>query len=323
MESLKSICERINQRLEEIAAERRASILQEITAAGSVDGLLKTRFPRVGLMMKGTPTIDDAVTLWSSWEAAEEVLRKCDGCTGKNILDIRDGLPRLDACRKPRIETDGTVSWHTCPVQESFRQKTLCQRLLGEARIPSRFTRRTLETFEPRDKDSKLALKIAREFISEWGKPDMPGLLIVGKNGTGKTHLAVGIMQEIIKKGVAARFYSSVAFLELAKEGFKNDTTRQMIEALAAIPLLVLDDLGKEFIKRSSANVDITDTWANEMFYALINARYEQDKPLIVTTNLLDTEIAARYGASVWSRLAEMCRVVILDGTDYRLEVAR
>lgn len=323
METLKSICERINQRLEEIATERRASILQEITAAGSVDGLLKTRFPRMAPMIKTAPAIDEAVALWQSWESAEEVLEKCDGCTGRNLLDVRDGLPRLDACRKPNVKPDGTVSWVTCPVQESFRQKVLSQKLLGEAKIPPRFTRRTLETFEPRDEDSKRALKIARNFVAEWGQPDQQGLLIVGKNGTGKTHLAAGIMQALIKKGVAARFYSADEFLDLAEESMEGHTTRRIIEALATIPLLVLDDLGKEYIKRTKPHGDITDTWANEQFYALINARYEQDKPLIVTTNLLDTEIAARYGASVWSRLTEMCRVVLLDGTDYRLEVAR
>jgi DNA replication protein DnaC len=323
MESLQDICERINRKLEEGSALRRASILQEITAVGSVAAAVSKTFPRVAPLITKTLTEDEAVTLWPSWESAEDVLRRCDGCAGRSILDNRDRLPRLDACRKPNVSPDGTVSWHTCPVQESYRHKVLCERLLGEAKIPPRFARRTLGTFKPRDKDSRAALKAAQSFISDWGRPDLQGLLIVGKNGTGKTHLAVAIMHELIKKGVAARFYSSVEFLELAKEGFKNETTRQTIEALAAIPLLVLDDLGKEFIKRSAASIDITDTWANEVFYSLINARYEQDKPLILTTNLLDTEIAARYGASVWSRLAEMCKPVVLDGTDYRMEVAR
>lgn len=86
--------------------------------------------------------------------------------------------------------------------------------------------------------------------------------------------------------------------------------------ALAELPCLVVDDLGKERLRR----VDGEDIgWADELWFTLINRRYEEDRPTVFTTNLNDHEIIERYGTAIYSRFVEMCRPILLDEEDYRI----
>lgn len=147
------------------------------------------------------------------------------------------------------------------------------------------------------------------------------GLLITGGVGAGKTHLAVAVLSELIEtKGVRGLFCDVTGLLERLQATYSrgsDEDASTIVEPFREADLLVLDELGA---RRP------TD-WVRDVLYGLLNARYNQRRVTIVTTNFGDGPVPGgetlegRLGLPVRSRLAEMCQVVVLDGPDFRREV--
>ncbi len=141
-----------------------------------------------------------------------------------------------------------------------------------------------------------------------------PSLLIAGPTGTGKTHQAYGAVRSLLIAGVRLR-WQAVTSADLHAQ-FRprpgHDAERE-IQDLGRCPLLILDDLGAA--KQSE--------WIEELTYRLINRRYTQMLPTLITTNLPTEELREAVGDRVASRLAEMTDRVILRGTDRRRSASR
>ncbi|WUH92656.1 ATP-binding protein [Streptomyces sp. NBC_00433] len=136
-----------------------------------------------------------------------------------------------------------------------------------------------------------------------------PSLLIAGPTGTGKTHQAYGAIRTLLAAGVRLRWEATTAAdLYAAQRPQHGSDPEQQLWRLARSPLLLLDDLGAA--KQSP--------WTEELTYRLVNHRYNQLLPTLVTTNLPVAELRDAVGDRVASRLAEMTERVILTGHDRR-----
>ena len=88
-----------------------------------------------------------------------------------------------------------------------------------------------------------------------------------------------------------------------------EDRYVDFLDRLAAVDLLHIDDLGAES----------PSAWVLEQLYAIVNARYEDERAILVTTNLGDPdELADQIGHRTVSRLKEMCELLPLHGRDQR-----
>jgi DNA replication protein DnaC len=135
------------------------------------------------------------------------------------------------------------------------------------------------------------------------------GLALVGDVGTGKTHIAIGIAKIALGLGIEAVFLTMDDLLGRIKRTYDGSGSEQeVMDELAEIPLLVLDDLGAE----------VPTEWARNRIYTLVNRRWMDQGPLVVTTNLEPDELEARLGTRTMSRLWWSCRGVRLNGDDYR-----
>lgn len=136
-----------------------------------------------------------------------------------------------------------------------------------------------------------------------------PSLLLLGTTGTGKTYQAFGAVRAIAASGMHCSWLATTAADVYAalrprpKVDAESEFTR-----FASAQLLVLDDLGAA--KASE--------WNEEVNYRLINHRYQHRMPTIITSNLLAGQLAERLGDRVMSRLAEMCKRVVVTGDDRR-----
>ena len=147
------------------------------------------------------------------------------------------------------------------------------------------------------------------------------GLFITGNVGAGKTHLIAAMIDWIArmtkrrKNQVWIIFTTSVDMLARIKYSFdrkfkENETTEEVMDRLENCSLLIIDDLGSEK----------TTDWANELFYKIIDYRYSNLKPIIITTNLTDQELKEKISERLVSRIHEMCKGIRLTGKDYRLD---
>ncbi len=140
------------------------------------------------------------------------------------------------------------------------------------------------------------------------------GVWLHGDVGTGKTTLAMLISKHALQAGRSVAIYSLPRLLSELRKTFdeSSDTTYlQLLDSLTMVDLLHVDDVGAE---RSNE-------WVLEQLYSIVNARYENERSIVVTTNLYPDELAEQIGPRTVSRIAEMCGEVIpVEGTDRRRE---
>ena len=138
------------------------------------------------------------------------------------------------------------------------------------------------------------------------------GLWIQGDVGTGKTTLAMLVSKAALDAGHSVAIYSLPRLLNLLREAMDSEEGKlDFLDRLTAVDLLHIDDLGAEHR---------TD-WVLEQLYSIVNARYEAERAIVATTNLMPDELSERLGARTVSRLVEICGDLIpLFGEDKRRE---
>lgn len=137
------------------------------------------------------------------------------------------------------------------------------------------------------------------------------GLWFIGPVGTGKTTLAMLVTQAALSAGRSAARYTLPSLLSQIRRTFDTGSHDDLLERLVAVDLLHIDDIGAEQ----------TTPWVLEELYTIVNARYEERRSMIVTTNILDRETLERQITErTVSRLTEMCDELPLVGPDHRLD---
>ncbi len=199
--------------------------------------------------------------------------------------------------------------------QECGKYVTYCEaRALSSAGVGKRFLGCSLDNYTPRTADQTRALKTIKQYaenlLTEDGMTDT-GLLIVGPVGTGKTHLAVAVIREAYRPGCSIAFAQVPQVLADIRAGIGrgDEEATAQIDMYSEVSVLALDDLGSE---------RVTD-WVHEQLFLIINRRYEEMLPTIITSNDSLEILEEHLGKRIASRLAGMCIGVALDGPDYRL----
>lgn len=213
------------------------------------------------------------------------------------------------------------------------------QKLLERARIPARYEHCELSNYEtelPGQHPSQQQAKMMGErFVEEYPLDENRGLLIIGDIGVGKTHLAVGVLKELIrKKGVLGLYYDYRELLKEIQNSYNpqvQTTEMQVLKPVFDAEVLALDELGA---------VKPTE-WVWDTVSHVLNQRYNDKLTTIITTNfpdqasartrsnrVSDSEIARaaareeslgdRIGERMRSRLHEMCKKIEIYGDDFR-----
>jgi DNA replication protein DnaC len=224
-------------------------------------------------------------------------------------------------------------------------------RLFDRARIPARYLRCDFHNFEtdlyesepsglPWNHSLQQAKLLVQGFARDYAPGAEHGILLMGPSGVGKTHLEVAALKELLDRGHDALFYD---YRELLKEiqasynPVSQTSEMEVLEPVLSVEVLLLDDLGST--KPSE--------WVLDTVGHILNARYNEKRVTLITTNypdgaararqgsggprlpsgqavaLRDDTLADRIGRRMRSRLFEMCRTVEIAAPDYREKIRR
>jgi DNA replication protein DnaC len=229
------------------------------------------------------------------------------------------GSAELDSC--PIGVCDGS-GWtldedemaHPCGCLSQRSQRAATRRL-GTG-IPKRFRGVSVDRKPIADLDPYLIREV-RSYVRKIddnlaaGK----GLWFHGDVGTGKTSLAMLVSKAALESGHTVAVYSTTHLLAEIRHTYESDggdSYTGLYARLANVDLLHLDDLGAE--KRTD--------WVLEQLYSIVNARWQEERAIVATTNLADiTELREQVGERTVSRLAEICGEPIpVMGADLRIK---
>jgi len=141
------------------------------------------------------------------------------------------------------------------------------------------------------------------------------GLWFMGPVGTGKTTLAMLVSKAALQAGRSVAIYSLPRLLNEIRDTHRTERSHiDLLDRLTAVDLLHIDDVGAER----------TNDWVLEELYSIVNARYEDERSMVITTNLLDREaLCEQITERTASRLTEMCAELPLIGPDRRMDPPR
>lgn len=174
--------------------------------------------------------------------------------------------------------------------------------LRWEEGIPWRFREVKLEQL---DDDVMVEIRAWTDDRLGGGVPTA-NLVLLGPVGTGKTHTGIAALQYLASyRGCSFAFFPVVELLDALRPGGDGDA---LLERLCSVRVLLLDDLGAE--KGSE--------WTTERLYLLVNRRWLEGRPTIVTTNLPADELESALDPRLYSRLVDGAHALRLTGADRR-----
>jgi len=199
-----------------------------------------------------------------------------------------------------------------CSCRQGQVSQQIHQRLFSISNLDN-LQHLTFENFQPRGRvglgpwqaDS---LERAYNQAQQFSQKAEGWLLLQGGFGCGKTHLAAAIANFTVGVGVPTLFITVPDLLDALRFTYDNpeSTFEQRFEEIRTAPLLIMDDFGTQN----------ATAWAQEKLFQIINYRYINRLPLVVTTNLLLDQIEGR----IRSRLEdpELVTRVFIQAPDYR-----
>lgn len=279
-----------------------------------IDGLL----PDAGKAMSGS-----SASRRRSGQAAE-LLRLDDKICPHCDRELQAEWVEFPPALQKKYGKPGEWYYHPCTPEceekndqrewELMRRDARVAVLRERSGLSKRMKGYALDNFDPQvSRSTEKALAKVMDYVINWkeNREAGRGIYFCGDVGTGKTHLAVAVLNELIKRKRVPSLFVTVPELLDNLRGTYNDPGRNIDEWMDAVKnadFLVLDDLGSER----------PTEWVRERLFVVINHRYREQLPTLFTSNVGPKDLAAQLGERTASRIIAMCDWISLEGEDFR-----
>lgn len=208
---------------------------------------------------------------------------------------------------------NGEIHWSSCSecdreraesrrkedaeIEEQERLRTINRRLRRSG-IPKRFESKTFEEMDSKGQNQKNILKAVSNYLKAFLSGSRTSLILCGRPGTGKTHIGCCLVRAAIEKDKGAGIISISALMRNIKSTYSPDSEKTEEEAYdfyGKMPLLVIDEVGVQFGSETEKLI----------FYEVINARYNNELPTVLISNLTQDELCAFIGERAFDRFKE------------------
>lgn len=258
----------------------------------------------------GQTLYHEGIVLWGAVICWNRIFHR--DCTCKQAVEEQAHIEREQALkRKQQAETE-----------RRERTQSRIDKLLNESGIKKRYLTRTFDTYMVgNNPNQRNALVTAKDYAQgfEQYRQNGRGLYIEGTNGTGKTHLAIAIATVLIHKGIPVICKTSIDLLSDIKSAYerRDVSEKEILDCYRTVDLLIIDDLGKEQVT----------PWSISILYSILNDRYEEERPVIITTNYNEDMLLKRLtpdrgdssnARAIISRLRECTKAVVMAWEDFR-----
>lgn len=240
-------------------------------------------------------------SVWHEDKIFDELELACD-CP--EALEKQEQERLEDEKRKKELEARRWAEWQ----KEIFEHSGMPAAF--EARGMKLWRRETQEQREAYDKAAAFGAAVTKG-------EETRGLYISGGVGAGKTFLASCLVRDLHRRGKYVTWAQMGNVLKAIKASFDQRSTEDVLRKYQETRILVLDDLGKER----------PTEWVVEQLFNLVNYRYDEGLPLIITTNYgadgLVKKLTPKDGDEITAiaivdRLCEMCENIQLKGRSFR-----
>lgn len=223
----------------------------------------------------------------------------------RNIIGrIWSNCPKCEDARRVEEEAEATKAQQRASDE---RRRSM----LGRAAIPERFIGRSFDNFKAATDAQRHALTTLRDYAErfERNRKGGQGLILSGKPGTGKSHLAGAVLQALLGRDVL--YATCLDLIRMVRETWRKDSSRSEREVLAYLgnlDLLVIDEMGVQYGTEGEQTI----------LFDVLDMRYRSVKPSILLTNQNAEGLKGYLGERTFDRLRETCRWVEFDWESYR-----
>lgn len=240
----------------------------------------------------------------------------CEHC-GEFIKSMEITVPELGIKRyvQPVCECVQKIEHARIKEAENRQRQTEIRRLFSISDLGERYKNCTIDNFIERPGTDGVYEAAAR-YIEEYPNWGADGLLFWGSPGNGKTTLMASIANDLADKGHNVVFQNFPKLLRRIRGTFNQGnkgSEQQIMKALLECDVLIIDEVGAEKLSE----------WVQEIFYSIIDGRYIEGRPTLLTTNLKPAELTERIGERTFDRLTEVAIMIENKGNSYRREIAK
>lgn len=209
----------------------------------------------------------------------------------------------------------------TLPKKEDVKDYKFNNWIINHEHIEQSIDKATFENYQPQTDNQREALRLCKGYVSKFNNfSKKHSLVFKGDVGLGKSHLAASILKALREQGYKVMFLTTTDLMNMIKSTFNYNSAQtqdDIIKRLESLDLLVLDDVGAEYVKRDAQGFE---TWASEVLFQVINSR--QALPTVYTTNYNAGDFSDKYGKQgkrILSRMLNSAEIIEFDGMDQRI----